>query len=98
MVSDLSSQGDWGERTYSSANILAARETWSFGAADAVRHLPAQKMAMGLTNDQRNHGGSISSSRFQAFDQFLHLPDLDILLRLVGLGVAHFDRLGRFKM
>jgi hypothetical protein len=51
-----------------------------------------------LTNDQRNHGGSIASSRFQAFDQFLHLPDLDILLCLVGLGVTHFDRLGRFKM
>jgi hypothetical protein len=44
-----------------------------------------------LTNDEGDHGGSISSSSFQALDELFHLPDLDILLGLVGLGVTHFD-------
>ena len=42
-----------------------------------------------LTNDERNHRGSISSSSLQALDELLHLPDLDVLLGLVGLGVTH---------
>ena len=44
---------------------------------------------VGLTNNEGNHGCSIATSGFQALDQFLHLPDLDILLGLVGLGVTH---------
>jgi hypothetical protein len=43
-----------------------------------------------LTNDEGDHGGSISSSGFQALDELFHLPDLDVLLGLVGLGVTHF--------
>ena len=79
------------EHTYSSANIFAARETWSFGAAKFTSVDIRHRLATSLTDDQGDHGGSIPPSRFQALDQFLHLPDLDILLRLVGLGVAHVD-------
>ncbi len=42
-----------------------------------------------LTNDEGNHGGSISSGGFQAFDQLLHLPDFNVFLGLVCLGVTH---------
>jgi hypothetical protein len=44
------------------------------------------------TNDERNHGGSISSGRFESLDQFLDLPDLDVLLGLVRLRVTHDGR------
>jgi hypothetical protein len=44
-----------------------------------------------LTDNERNHGGSISPGSLKTFDQLLHLPDLDVLLRLVGLGVTHCD-------
>ena len=44
-----------------------------------------QSEARGRTNDERNHGGSISASRFQTLDQLLHLPDFDVLLRIVRL-------------
>lgn len=37
------------------------------------------------TDNERNHGGSISAGGFQALDQFLHLPDLDVLLHIVRL-------------
>jgi hypothetical protein len=50
-----------------------------------------------VTNDKRDHRSSISSGCLQTFDQFFDLPDFDILLRFVGLGVAHFDRWRRFK-
>ena len=77
--------------TYSSANILAARETWSFGAVNiALVRLQTNNIST-LTDNQGNHRGSISSSGFQALDQFLHLPNLDVLLRLVGLSITHFD-------
>jgi hypothetical protein len=47
------------------------------------------KLRKVLTNDKGDHGGSISSGGFQAFDQLLYLPDLDVLFSLVGLGVTH---------
>lgn len=47
---------------------------------------------MQLTNDEGNHGGSIATRGFQALDQLLHLPNFNVLLGLVGLGVAHDGR------
>lgn len=41
------------------------------------------------TDDERNHGRSISSSGFEALDQLLHLPYLNVLLGVVGLDRAH---------
>ena len=88
-----------GQRTYSSANILAARDTWSLGATNVVRRAHIRtNMRTVRTNDQGYHRGSIPSCRFQTFDQFLHFPDLDVLLRLAGDGIAHFGTLGRFKI
>lgn len=40
------------------------------------------------TNDKGNHGRSITTSRLQTLDQFLHLPDLDVLLGL-RIRIAH---------
>ncbi|KAH3660506.1 hypothetical protein OGAPHI_007092 [Ogataea philodendri] len=34
-------------------------------------------------NNQRNHRGTVTSGLFQRFDQFLDLPHLDVLLRLI---------------
>ena len=50
---------------------------------------PCKKVAE-LTNNEGDHGSSISSSGFQALDELFHLPDFDILLGLVGLRVTHF--------
>ena len=41
------------------------------------------------TNDQRYHRCSIAPSSFKSFDQLLHLPYLNILLRLVSWLTAH---------
>ena len=74
------------QRTNSSANILAARETWSLGA---VRGQSAAASWTGAqtrhTNNERNHGGAIAAGGFKTLDQLLDLPDLDVLLGLVGL-------------
>ena len=45
-----------------------------------------------LTDDEGYHGGPIASCLFQAFDEFLHFPNFNILLRLVGLWGAHGER------
>lgn len=45
-----------------------------------------------LTNNEGNHGRSISAGGFQALDQLLHLPDLNVLLRFVRLRRAHLGR------
>lgn len=37
------------------------------------------------TDNERNHGCAITAGGFEAFDQLLDLPDLDVLLRIVGL-------------
>jgi hypothetical protein len=50
-----------------------------------------------LTDDERNHGGSIASCGLQALDQFLDLPDFDVLLGFVRLGITHLGSCGRFK-
>lgn len=84
-------------RTYSSANIFAARETWSFGAVFHIRRDPDTTATTILTNNEGNHGCPISSSGFQAFDQLLHLPDLNVLLGFICLGVTHFGGIRRFK-
>lgn len=41
------------------------------------------------TYNERYHGGSISSGSFKALNQLLYLPDLDVLLCVVGLWSAH---------
>lgn len=41
------------------------------------------------TNDQRNHGGSVSSGGFEPLNELLNLPYFNILFRLVGLRCAH---------
>jgi hypothetical protein len=50
------------------------------------------------TNDEGNHRGSISSRCLEALDQLLDLPDFDVLLGLVGLGVTHIDGGRSFKI
>lgn len=37
------------------------------------------------TDDERNHGSSISAGRFKTLDQLLDLPDFDVLLGFTGL-------------
>jgi len=37
------------------------------------------------TDDERNHGGSISTSGFKTLDELLDLPYFDVLLGLVRL-------------
>jgi hypothetical protein len=56
-----------------------------------VSQYPGTGTRRALTNNQGNHGGSISPGSLQALDQLLDLPDFDVLLRLVGLGVTHYD-------
>ena len=41
------------------------------------------------TNDQGNHRGAVAASHLEALDQFLDFPDLDVLLRFVGLRSGH---------
>lgn len=48
--------------------------------------------AESLTNDKRNHRGSISPSGLKALDKLLHLPYLDVLLSFVRLSRAHVGR------
>lgn len=79
------------ERTYSSASIFAARETWSLGAAFGVRTHANAKWEARLTDDQRDHGGAISSSSLKTLDQLLDFPYLDVLLSLVLLRGTHVD-------
>ena len=50
------------------------------------------------TDDEGDHGGSISPCGFQALDELFHLPDLNVLLGLVGLGVTHFGGRWRFEI
>ena len=45
-----------------------------------------------LTDDKGNHGCSISSGLLKPLDELLHLPYLDVLLRLVGLWGAHVEQ------
>ena len=45
-----------------------------------------------LTDDKGDHGCSISSGLLKPLDELLHLPYLDILLRLVGLWGAHVEQ------
>lgn len=85
------------QRTYSSANIFAARDTWSLGATRSVRpQLHIQVRAALRTNDERNHGRSIAPGGFQSLDELLDLPDFDVLLSLIGLRVTHFGGRWRF--
>ena len=45
-----------------------------------------------LTDDQGDHGRSVSSSLLKPLDELLYLPYLDVLLRLVGLWGAHVEQ------
>jgi hypothetical protein len=51
---------------------------WSVGGASAGEQASR-------TDDERNHGGSISTSGFKTLDQLLDLPDLNVLFSLIGL-------------
>lgn len=44
------------------------------------------------TNDKGNHRCSVTPCGFKALDQLLHLPYLNVLLRLVRLRGAHLER------
>ena len=83
------------KRTNSSANIFAARDTWSLGAITkslATRHATLEGYGK-HTDNQRNHRGSISSGGFKTLDELLDLPDFNILLRVVrSLSRAHVGR------
>jgi hypothetical protein len=46
------------------------------------------------TDDQRNHGRSISSGSLKTLDELLDLPDLDVLLGLVCRWVGHDEYRG----
>lgn len=45
-----------------------------------------------LTDDKRDHRCSISSGLLKPLDELLHLPYLNVLLRLVGLWGAHVEQ------
>jgi hypothetical protein len=47
----------------------------------AVVHSVDQRV--GLTDNEGDHGCAISSCRLEALDEFLDLPDLDVLLCFV---------------
>ena len=72
-------------RTNSSANIFAARETWSLGALHCQSGAPCLLRQASHTDNERNHGCAISTGSFKTLDELLDLPDLDVLLSLVGL-------------
>lgn len=42
-----------------------------------------------LTNDQGNHGSSVSSGGFEPLDELFNLPYFDVLFSLVRLRCAH---------
>ena len=44
------------------------------------------------TDDKGNHRGSVPPCSLEALDQLLHLPYLNVLLRLVRLRGAHVER------
>lgn len=50
-----------------------------------------------LTDDKGDHGCSISSGLLKPLDELLHLPYLDVLLRLVGLWSAHLEQRYEFS-
>ena len=88
------------KRTNSSANILAARDTWSLGAV--IRRVSAEVMISfprvfgrfqkRLTDDEGYHGGAIASGLLKALDEFLHFPYFNVLLGFVRLWGAHNER------
>lgn len=39
------------------------------------------------TDNERNHGGTISAGRFKTLDQLLNLPDLNVLLGFTALSL-----------
>ena len=88
------------ERTNSSANILAARETWSLGAVMGrvsekvmiLFHHVFDWCGSGLTDDEGYHGSAIASGLFEALDEFLYFPYFNILLSVIGLWGAHNER------
>lgn len=47
---------------------------------------------MQRTDNQRNHGCPVSAGGLEALDQLLHLPYLDVLLRIVRLRRTHDGR------
>lgn len=65
--------------------LLEKSDPWALNAivsgGDFARTLGTSRR----TNDEGNHGGSISAGGFKTLDQLLHLPDLDVLLGIVRL-------------
>jgi hypothetical protein len=62
----------------SARNLILGRCTWLVGGA-------LSGVQVSRTDNERNHGGSISTGGFETLDQLLDLPDLNVLLRLIGL-------------
>ncbi len=59
-------------------NLILGRCTWSVCGSFTG-------MQGSHTDDEGNHGCAISASGFEALDQLLNLPDLNVLLSLIGL-------------
>ena len=74
--------------TNSSANILAARETWSFGAVETWSVLYSARAGgreQVRTDDEGNHARAITTGGLEAFDELLDLPYLDLYKKVSGL-------------
>ena len=78
-----------GEHTNSSANIFAARETWSLGAVQSESGCFRLTVSGGRTDDERNHACAIATGGFKTLDELLDLPYLNVLLRFVPLRSRH---------
>jgi hypothetical protein len=63
-----------------------------------LSHRQNRSLDTELTDDQRDHRRAIATSQFQAFDQLLYLPDLNILLRFTGLRGTHVGRGGATRI
>ncbi len=73
-----------------SQHLRSAGDLILWGCSITLERIHIGQIWTPRTNNQRDHGSSISSSRLQALDQLLHLPDLNVLLSLAGgLRVTH---------
>lgn len=84
-------------RTYSSANIFAARETWSLGAGrKSVSRAGTRRVSTGATrtDDEGDHGCAVTTSGLEPLNELLDLPYLD-LRPSVSMDAQHNTRTSR---
>lgn len=87
--------GELHRLTYSSANIFAARETWSLGAVGSQVSRSDERectAAVRRTNNQGNHARAVTTSGLEALDELLDLPYFDLKAELHVNSVARGAR------